>query len=215
MHVARSAQLAQQFLSGDMEDRYSFWRATAVFQVAKVPGVCIRLLYLATNHPATKIDLAPHNLPRHPERVHPSPSVLPETERQAICATLGALLLDGIDLQCMAKSAHWNARGPLFLELHRLFGKISGALVEHNDNVAERIVTLGGDAVGTCRMVGLGTRLDDYIGGTEPLLDRMHVFLGLAHAARIGADLDTQDLLTQMIRELEKYAWQLLATVQR
>ena len=147
--------------------------------------------------------------------MHPSPSVLPETERLAICATLGALLLDGIDLQCMAKSAHWNARGPLFLELHRLFGKISGALVEHNDNVAERIVTLGGDAVGTCRMVGLGTRLDDYIGGTEPLLDRMHVFLGLAHAARIGADLDTQDLLTQMIRELEKYAWQLLATVQR
>lgn len=116
----------------------------------------------------------------------------------------------------MAKSAHWNARGPLFLELHKLFGKISAALVEHNDNVAERIVTLGGDAVGTCRMVGLGTRLEDYIGGTEPLLDRMHMFLKLAHAARASmTDLDTQDLLTQFIRELEKYAWQLLAMVQR
>jgi starvation-inducible DNA-binding protein len=148
--------------------------------------------------------------------VHPSPSVLPETERQTICAALAALLLDGIDLQCMAKVAHWNARGPLFLELHRLFGKISAALVEHNDNVAERIVTLGGEAVGTCRMVGLGTRLEDYIGGTEPLLDRMHMFLKLAHASRDDMkDLDTQDLLTQMIREIEKYAWQLLATVQR
>ena len=140
--------------------------------------------------------------------------MLPETERKNICATLSALLLDGIDLQCMAKVAHWNTRGPLFLELHKLYGKISAALVEHNDNVAERIVTLGCDAVGTCRAVALGTRLDDFTGGAEQLVDRMHVFLALAHAARVGIDLDTQDMLTQMIREIEKYAWQLLATVQ-
>lgn len=170
---------------------------------------------IATIPSATKFDLAPYNQARHPVAVHPSLSVLSEPTRVTMCGALNLLLLDGIDLQCMAKVAHWNARGPLFLPLHKLYGKLADALSEHNDNLAERVATLGGDAVGTVRQAAAGSRLQEYPGGLDPLLERIGVYLALAHDTRRGIDdLDTQDLLTQLVREIEKIGWMLSKTVE-
>ena len=74
---------------------------------------------------------------------------LSEKIRRNVINILNDRLADAIDLQSQVKQAHWNVKGPNFIALHELFDKISDEVLEHIDDLAERITSLGGTAEGT------------------------------------------------------------------
>ncbi|MFO1077375.1 MAG: DNA starvation/stationary phase protection protein Dps [Planctomycetota bacterium] len=153
-----------------------------------------------------------------------SPSKLPAAARETICAALRGVLTDGLDLHSQIKVAHWNIKGPQFAALHPLFDTFATDLAVHNDTIAERILTLGGLAVGTARHVAKASRLPDYPQETTKdlehvklLADRIEAYLVGVRAARDGAlehrDDDTADALTGIVTMFEKHAWFLHATL--
>jgi starvation-inducible DNA-binding protein len=158
----------------------------------------------------------------HP--MYRSPSQLPETARRHVADALNAALADGLDLHGQLKVAHWNVKGALFASLHPLFETIASAVSEHNDEIAERAVTLGAIALGTARHVAATSRLPDYPQDTARDLDhvrrlaeRLERYLVGLRAARSTADEhgdgDTADLVTAITTEVEKHGWFLRATL--
>ena len=157
--------------------------------------------------------------------MYTSPSTLSEKARGAIADTLNARLADGLDLHGQIKVAHWNIKGPQFPSLHPLFETFAVSLAEHNDEIAERAVTLGGLAYGTARHVAKTSRLDEYPQETTRdlehvrlLAERFDTYLvGLRESRAVAEaheDTDTVDLLTGIVTELEKHAWFLRASLE-
>lgn len=153
-----------------------------------------------------------------------SPSPLSEDVRAQISDMLNARLADGLDLHSHLKVAHWNVKGPQFAALHPLFETFAVGLAAHNDSVAERAVTLGGQALGTARQVAEVSRLPEYPAGVtrdlehvRHLAERIEKYLeGARESRRLGeqlGDTDTVDLLTGIITEFEKHAWFLRASL--
>jgi len=154
-----------------------------------------------------------------------SPNPLPETSRERIAESLNDRLADGLDLHSQIKVAHWNLKGPLFASLHPLFDSFASDLAEHNDEIAERSVTLGGTAFGTAREAARKSRLPEYprearrdLDHVQALAERIDVFLAGLRETRALADeledADTVDMLTEFITEFEKHAWFLYATLE-
>jgi starvation-inducible DNA-binding protein len=110
---------------------------------------------------------------------------------------LGDLLADGIDLALLTQQAHWNLKGPRFIARHEMLDGFRTELDVHVDTMAERIVQIGGIAVGTAQGVGAGTRLAPY---------PMNIQLENEH-------LLAADILTGYSRALDKALWFLEAQV--
>ena len=153
-----------------------------------------------------------------------SPSNLSADARTKICDALRGVLTDGLDLHSQIKVAHWNIKGPQFAALHPLFDTFATDLAVHNDGIAERILTLGGLAVGTARHVAKASRLKDYpqdvtrdLEHVKLLSERIEAYLAGVRQARGVADElgddDTVDPLTGVITMFEKHAWFLHATL--
>jgi starvation-inducible DNA-binding protein len=153
-----------------------------------------------------------------------SPSHLPEDARKQIADALNARLADGLDLHSQIKVAHWNIKGPQFASLHPLFETFAVSLAAHNDDVAERAVTLGARAFGTARHVASRSRLPEYpaeatrdLEHVGLLADRIETYLQGTRESRQAVeklgDTDTVDLLTGIISEFEKHAWFLRASL--
>jgi starvation-inducible DNA-binding protein len=153
-----------------------------------------------------------------------TPSQLSESARAELVRTLNDRLIDGLDLHSDLKVAHWNVRGPQFPALHPLFEQFANQVAAHNDAIAERAVTLGGLAAGTTRQVAKMSRLAEYPIETTRDLDhvrliaeRIDTYLAGVRESRGIAekhvDIDTADLLTGVITDLEKAAWFLRATL--
>src|SRR5437667_2920172 len=87
---------------------------------------------------------------------------LSEETRTMVIELLNARLADAIDLQSQTKQAHWNVKGPNFISLHELFDKINKNVADNVDDLAERIVQLGGVAEGTVRKAAKRTSLAEY-----------------------------------------------------
>ena len=150
---------------------------------------------------------------------------LPESARTKLVAILNARLADAIDLQTQCKQAHWNAKGPSFIALHKLFDEVNDAVEEYVDLIAERAVQLGGVADGTARGVAKRSSLPEY-----PVDDgdgRAHVEALAAILSAFGkvvraeidrsnelADADTADLFTEVSRGIDKWLWFVEAHVQ-
>ena len=156
--------------------------------------------------------------------MYPSPSKLPEAARTTLVQTLNERLADGLDLHSQIKVAHWNIKGPQFAALHPLFDQFATDLATHNDTVAERILTLGGLAVGTSRHIAKHSRLGDYpqdvtkdLEHVKLLADRIGAYLVGVRASRELAiehkDDDTNSVLTDIVTMFEKHAWFLHATL--
>jgi starvation-inducible DNA-binding protein len=154
-----------------------------------------------------------------------SPSNLPIKVRKQLCDALRSVLTDGLDLHSQIKVAHWNIKGPQFAALHPLFDTFATDLAVQNDTLAERILTLGGLAVGTARHVAANSRLSDYpqevtkdMEHVRLLAERIGKYLEGVRAARAEAmahkDDDTFDLLTGVATMFEKHAWFLHASLE-
>jgi starvation-inducible DNA-binding protein len=150
---------------------------------------------------------------------------LSEKTRRNVIVTLNERLSDAIDLQSQVKQAHWNVKGPHFIALHELFDKISDAMLEQIDEIAERITSLGGTAEGTVAVAARRSKLENYplsiTSGRDHLLylsTQLSVYgkslRGAIESADEFGDADTADLYTQLSREIDKYLWFLEAHLQ-
>ena len=138
--------------------------------------------------------------------------------RAEINALLNQRLADAVDLQMQMKQAHWNVKGPSFIGLHELFDKVSEAVEDYVDKIAERIAQLGGIAEGTVRSAAARTRLEEYplniadgMAHVEAVARALSTF---GREARITIELadtlndaDTADLFTEVSRGIDKWLW--------
>jgi len=138
---------------------------------------------------------------------------------------LNARLADSIDLALLTKQAHWNIKGPQFISLHEMIDGFRDELDEHVDTMAERVVQLGGTALGTTQVVAKATTLTPYpteIHKTKDHLAELIQRYGkVANTVRkaiddtdSAGDVDTSDLFTAYSRALDKQLWFLEAHVQ-
>jgi starvation-inducible DNA-binding protein len=150
---------------------------------------------------------------------------LSEKVRRNVIVILNDRLADAIDLQSQIKQAHWNVKGPHFIALHELFDKISDAVLEQIDEIAERITSLGGTAEGTVAVAAKRSKLKNYplsiTAGKDHLFylsTQLSVFGKAVRSAtdqtdELG-DADSADLFTQISREIDKYLWFIEAHLQ-
>ena len=143
---------------------------------------------------------------------------IPRNHRLELTALMNLRLASAVDLQLQLKQAHWNVKGPNFIGLHGLFGKIAATVETYADQIAERIVQLGGIAEGTARVAAARSRLDEYPLTVSEGLEHVNaVSMALAnfgHDARLTIDeanalddADTADLFTHISRGLDHWLW--------
>jgi starvation-inducible DNA-binding protein len=146
------------------------------------------------------------------------PNTLSAKTKSAMVDLLNARLAELIDLASHAKDAHWNVRGPGFAAVHELFDHVATVVGAASDDVAERVVQLGGRAKGTIRHVAAGSTLPKYPGALTDQGDhaaalgksiawvstRLREAIGDAGEA---GDQATADLFTQHTRALDKILW--------
>ena len=149
---------------------------------------------------------------------HRTQNDLSRKVRAKIVDLLNQHLADAIDLGLQAKQAHWNVKGPSFIALHELFDKVATEVNEFTDEIAERLVALGGIALGTLQVVSKSSRLTPY--PSKAASGKEHVAALSGALARFGAsareaidaaaelkDADTADLFTQVSRGTDKLLW--------
>jgi starvation-inducible DNA-binding protein len=150
--------------------------------------------------------------------LHPTKNDMSENRRQAVVDVLAARLSDALDLAAQTKQAHWNVKGPSFIALHELFDTIHTEVTTAVDDIAERLVALGGMAQGTIQTTIKQTTLPAYptdiVDGQahcEALSTALAAF-GQQVRAAIDAttnlgDADTADLFTGISRATDKNLW--------
>jgi starvation-inducible DNA-binding protein len=158
--------------------------------------------------------------------MHKTKIDIAEPVREKLVGILNARLADAIDLKFQAKQAHWNVKGMSFIALHELFDTIATEADVHVDNLAERVTTLGGIALGTVRISAAKSNLSEYpheITDGDSHVDALsnalatfgkHVRADIDQASELG-DADTADLLTEISRAIDKSLWFVEAHQQR
>ncbi len=151
---------------------------------------------------------------------------IPAKARTKLVETLNARLADALDLTLQAKQAHWNVKGPNFIQFHELFDELAPHFDEAADLIAERITALGGVANGTTRQAAASSSIPEYdLSATEGL---EHVRALSERLAKFGnqvredidradelGDTGTTDLLTGVSRQADKDLWFLEAHLQK
>lgn len=138
--------------------------------------------------------------------------------RQAAVDLLNARLADAIDLYTQTKQAHWTVSGTDFIQLHELFDQLATTMIVHYDDMAERVMTLGGKARGTARMAAGSSTLPEYptdltggVAHVEALADRYAKLGNAIRESRKEAekldDLGTADLLAGIALAIDKDLW--------
>lgn len=138
--------------------------------------------------------------------------------REKLIWLLNQRLADAADLKSQAKQAHWNVKGANFIALHELFDQVATEMDTHVDDVAERITTLGGTAMGTVRLAAQNSSLSEYpheISDGTAHVDALSTALA-DFGKKVRADIDTTDemgdkdtadLLTGISRGVDKLLW--------
>lgn len=150
--------------------------------------------------------------------LHPTKNDLPQASREKLVDLLNLQLAHAIDMGLQAKQAHWNVRGPGFIALHELFDKVSAAVQEGIDLVAERCTQLGGTAHGTIQMLNKTSVLKPYPTNIVSVRDHVNALssalaqYGKGLREAIGKadeleDKDSADIFTELSREADKYLW--------
>lgn len=150
--------------------------------------------------------------------LHNSKIDISKAKREKLIAILNQSLADAMDLKSQAKHAHWNVKGPNFIALHELFDRVATEVEAHVDEIAERITTLGGTALGTVRIAAEQSALPQYpleiTDGTahvdalsSALADfGKRVRKNIDETDELG-DADTADLYTGVSRAIDKLLW--------
>lgn len=142
-----------------------------------------------------------------------------ENRNEQVVEGLGVLLASTYTLYLKTQNFHWNVMGPFFQTLHLMFEEQYTALAMANDEIAERIRSLGEPAPGTYRefaklsFVSEPTdplkaeeMVAELLSDHEKIIEFSKELLEVASSIR---DEGTADLLTTRISEQEKTAWML------
>ena len=136
---------------------------------------------------------------------------------------LQAMLVELVDLSLLGKQLHWSVVGPGFRPLHEQLDEFVDVWRELADTVAERAVAVGAWPDGQrgalvagspVVMVECGALVDQ--GVVHALT---HCLQDISERARgrmdrLGyVDTASQDVITDVVRELEKQLWMLCAQV--
>ena len=97
---------------------------------------------------------------------------------------LNGILADSMILYSLYKKHHWLVAGPTFYQLHLLFDKHAEEQSALIDQLAERVQSLGGIAVGDPRHAAELTTIDRPPNGSEDVPAMIHRLLN-AHEAII------------------------------
>lgn len=139
--------------------------------------------------------------------------------RMYACQRLNQVLADTQILYSLYKKHHWLMRGPTFYQLHLLLDKHAGEQLALIDELAERVQTLGGVAIGDPRHTAEITKIPRSPDGCEAvpamlsrLLEAHEMILIDAHeaaakAAELGDDGTNDLLVSSVIRTGELQAW--------
>jgi starvation-inducible DNA-binding protein len=150
--------------------------------------------------------------------MHPTHNTIPEQVRSQVVDLLNARLADVGDIYFQAKTAHWNVKGPNFRALHKIFDSVAEMAAESADQIAERLVQLGGQAKSSVQSVAAETSLEEY--NIELVDEHDHITAVAAALAHFGTllregieqtedldDMGTSDLLIDVVREVDKLLW--------
>lgn len=148
------------------------------------------------------------------------------TELAGAIGRLNRALANVSLLTVKTKKSHWDVVGPQFMTLHKLWDEHYETLARFQDEIAERIRTLGGFPLGTLagflREATLEEQPGDIPNATDAvtvlLADHEHIVRDLREA--IDAcddefnDKGSADFLTGLMEEHEKMAWMLRSFLQ-
>lgn len=150
---------------------------------------------------------------------------IPAKARASLFELANQRLADIVDLFNQTKYAHWNVKGPDFMQLHELFDGIAERVEEAGDLLAERAVNLGGTARGTTRQAAAVSAIGEYnlravngIDHVRALTEQVakvaaSIRKAINRAAELG-DPTSADLFTEISRSLDKDLWFLEAHLQ-
>ncbi|GLT14707.1 Dps family protein [Vibrio algivorus] len=137
---------------------------------------------------------------------------------------LNQLLADYQILYTNVRGYHWNIKGRDFFELHAKFEEIYNDLVLKVDEIAERILTLGGTPVHAFSRYLEMSDLEETLNvsnGTEAVGNILSAYRVLLTKQRqivkTAADVDdegTVSLMSDYISQQEKESWMLNAYLQ-
>lgn len=144
---------------------------------------------------------------------------LDDARADEAASLLVTLLADVNVLFVKTLNYHWNIEDPRFFFLHELLDEQYKALLEDQDEIAERIRKIGRPVPASLQEFKENTRLKEIL---EPLsADEMLRDLVLNYELLIRVmrsdiarttdmeDFGTADMITQLIGEFEKRAWML------
>jgi starvation-inducible DNA-binding protein len=147
------------------------------------------------------------------------PIALAEETCQRSAEALNQLLADTITLRDLYKKHHWQVSGPTFYQLHLLFDKHFNEQNELVDQIAERIMMLGGVSIAIAADVAEATMIPRPPKGREEvpvqisrLLEAHEIVLKAARtmareAAEAGDDGTNDLLVSDVIRTSEMQVW--------
>lgn len=118
---------------------------------------------------------------------------------------------------------HWSVKGPSFFTLHEKFEELYNEASSHLDDIAERILALGGQPVATLKEHLEISEIKE-VAGSETAEQMVKILIqdfeimmknlkkGMSEAANENDDM-TEDLLNSINQSLEKHVWMLKAFV--
>jgi starvation-inducible DNA-binding protein len=143
--------------------------------------------------------------------LHPTRIDIPVEIRLYVMTLLNQSLACTVDLRSQVKQASWNVKGKEGAQLRAVFATIATELDAYTDLMAERLVALGGVALGTTRTAATHSKLPESPGTITvgeahvlALAERFGPYTtalrdAITHASDVG-DADTAAVYTDISR---------------
>jgi len=142
---------------------------------------------------------------------------LDEAKSKSLAEGLNQLLADYMMFYQNTRGLHWNIKGEKFFELHLKFEELYTNLLLKVDEIAERILTLGGTPLHTFDDYQKTTQIkskknisDGNTGITNVLDSFKTIIIKQRFLLNLAAETDdegTNALMSDYIREQEKLVW--------
>jgi starvation-inducible DNA-binding protein len=140
---------------------------------------------------------------------------------------LNKILADEFVLLVQTLNYHWNLVGPEFHDYHKLFDHQYKAIFGYIDDIAERVRSVGGIALGSMNDYIKFSQIKEDLGDIPTPKDMVYNLLlsheilirhlrdGINKTAEKNRDMGTSNFLTDLIEKHEKIAWMLRSLLER